>query len=454
MSNSQNRSCIALVLAAGEGTRMKSGSPKVLHKVAGLEMVNHVVKVVADAEVDLCAVVTGNQSDLVEDAITNFNKNAVFFPQLKRLGTANAVLAAESALEQGFDDVLVLFGDTPLLRPQTLVQMRQCLADGADVAVLGFHAEDPTGYGRLVEKDGRLVAIREHKEASAEELAIQFCNGGIMAINGDKCLELVKSVSNNNNKGEYYLTDLAEIANERGLNVVAHKGDEQEILGINNRVDLAHAEQIWQERRRQELMLDGVSMIAPQTVFLSYDSIIGSETTLEPCQVFGPGVKIGSGVRIRSYCHFEQCIVDNDCDIGPYARLRPGAEISQSGKVRNFVEIKNAKIGTGAKINHLSYIGDADIGAKANIGAGTITCNYDGVKKHETVIEDAAFIGSDSQLIAPVRIGKGAYVGAGSSITSDVPPGALGIARGRQANIEGWMERKKAGEPKPEGSAS
>ncbi|MCP4184587.1 MAG: bifunctional UDP-N-acetylglucosamine diphosphorylase/glucosamine-1-phosphate N-acetyltransferase GlmU [Hyphomicrobiales bacterium] len=437
MSNSQNRSCIALVLAAGEGTRMKSGIPKVLHKVAGLEMVNHVVKVVGDAQVDLCAVVSGNQSELVESAIINFNKEAVFFPQLKRLGTANAVLAAQSALEQGFDDVLVLFGDAPLLRPQTLVQMRQCLADGADVAVLGFHADDPYGYGRLVEKDGKLIAIREHKEASEEELAIQFCNGGIMAINGAKCLELVKSVSNNNSKGEYYLTDVVEIANERGLNVVAHKGDEQEILGINNRVELAEAEQIWQERRRRELMLDGVSMVAPQTVFLSYDTIIGSETTLEPCQVFGPGVQIGSGVKIRAYCHFEQSIVDNDCDIGPYARLRPGTEISQSGKVGNFVEIKNAKIETGAKVNHLSYIGDAEVGERVNIGAGTITCNYDGVNKHLTQIGAGAFIGSNSALVAPVSIGENAYVGSGSVVTKNAPADSLVVSRARQTTMEG-----------------
>jgi len=437
MSKSQKRSCIALVLAAGEGTRMKSTIPKVLHQVAGLAMVNHVVKAVAEAHVDCCAVVTGNQSDLVEQAISGFNQQAEFFPQVQRLGTAHAVLAAESALARGFDDVLVLFGDTPLLRPETLLQMRQCLADGADVAVLGFHADDPTGYGRLVEEDGRLVAIREHKECSAEELAIRFCNGGIMAINGAKCLELVKSVSNNNSKGEYYLTDLAQIANERGLKVVSHKGDELEILGINNRVELAEAEQIWQQRRRRELMLDGVSMIAPHTVFLSHDTAIGVDTTLEPNQLFGPGVMIGKGVRIRGYCHFEQCNIGDDCDIGPYARLRPGTAIAPKGKVGNFVEIKNAKIASGAKVNHLSYIGDAEIGEKANIGAGTITCNYDGVNKHLTRIGAGAFIGSNSALVAPVSIGENAYVGSGSVVTKNAPDDSLVVSRARQTTMEG-----------------
>ena len=416
---------------------MKSSLPKVLHKVASLEMVNHVVAITHRSQVNLCAVVTGNQGELVRKSVSSLHSDTLFFEQRQRLGTANAVLAAKEVLSEDYDDVLVLFGDTPLLRSETLGHMRQCLAEGADVAVLGFRTDDPFGYGRLLEKDGQLIAIREHKEASETERKVNFCNGGIMAINGKLCLELVNSISNDNLKGEYYLTDLVEIAHERGLSVVTHEGDEKEILGINTRVELAHAEALWQERRRRELMLEGVSMSAPQTVHLSHDTKIGRETTLEPYQVFGPGVCIGASVKVRAYCHFEQCSVDDDCDIGPYARLRPGTEISRSGKVGNFVEIKNAKIAAGAKVNHLSYIGDANVGEKANIGAGTITCNYDGVNKHFTEIGAGAFIGSNSALVAPVSIGENAYVGSGSVVTRNAPPDSLVVSRARQTTMEG-----------------
>lgn len=439
MPNNNQRSCLTIVLAAGEGTRMKSALPKVLHKVAGLEMVNHVVATAMEAstsEEDLCVVVTGNNRDLVEEAVGKRFEDAMFFEQKERLGTANAVMAAENSLLYGFDDVLVLFGDTPLLRADTLVRMRQYLADGADVAVLGFRTDNPFGYGRMLEDDGQLIAIREHKEASEEERKVSFCNGGIMAINGEKCLDLVCAISNNNAKGEYYLTDIVEVACAKGLRVVAHEGDGQEILGINTRVELAEAEEIWQERKRIDLMLSGVSMRAPQTVFLSHDTVIGAETSLEPNQVFGPGVSIGEGVKIRAYCHFEQCSVGDNCDIGPYARLRPGAEISNKAKVGNFVEIKKAEIGEGAKVNHLSYIGDAIVGAGANIGAGTITCNYDGVNKHLTEIGAGAFIGSNSALVAPVKIGNNAYVGSGSVVTKNAPADSLVVSRARQVTME------------------
>jgi bifunctional UDP-N-acetylglucosamine pyrophosphorylase/glucosamine-1-phosphate N-acetyltransferase len=437
MPNLRKRTCLTIILAAGEGTRMKSSIPKVLHKIASLEMINHVVKSAGRAEVDLCAVVTGNRHELVETAVGSVNPEILFFRQHKQSGTANAVLAAEQALQRGFDDVLVLFGDTPLLQSQTLAQMRKCLTDGADVAVLGFRTDNPHGYGRLVEKDGQLIAIREHKEANAQELEIKFCNGGIMAINGKKCLELVRSVSNDNNKGEYYLTDVAEIAYRRGLNVVAHEGNEEEIFGINTRVELADAESIWQQRKRRELMLAGVSMSAPQTVFLSHDTQIGADTILEPGQVFGPGVSVGERVRVRAYCHFEQCRIEDDCQIGPYARLRPGAEISKSAKIGNFVEIKNARVGERAKVNHLSYLGDANIGEGANIGAGTITCNYDGVSKHLTEIGAGAFVGSNSALVAPLSIGDNAYIGSGSVVTKNAPADSLVVSRARQTTMEG-----------------
>ena len=420
---------------------MNSSMPKVLHKVAGLEMVNHVVSAAQQARVDFCALVTGNKRELVEKAVGRVlcgeDREVSFFKQHQRLGTANAALAASEALQQNFDDVLVLFGDTPLLQPATLQQMRKCLEEGAHVAVLGFRCENPFGYGRLIEKEGHLIAIREHKEASKDELEINFCNGGIMAVDGGKCLALLEAISNDNLKGEYYLTDMVEIAFKQGLNVVAYEGDEKEILGINTPVELAQAETLWQQRKRKELMLAGVSMSAPETVFLSHDTKIGAETSLEPFQVFGPGVKLGSRIKIRAYCHFEQCTIDDDSDIGPYARLRPGTNISASGKVGNFVEIKNAKVGEGAKVNHLSYIGDAIIGTGANIGAGTITCNYDGVNKHLTQIGADAFIGSNSALVAPVSIGDNAYVGSGSVVTKNAPAESLIVSRARQTTMEG-----------------
>ncbi len=437
MSNHTHRSSLTIILAAGEGTRMKSSLPKVLHKVAGLEMVNHVVKTAINADVDLRVVVTGNQRELVENSVEAIHEDIMFFEQKERLGTANAVLAAENALEYGFDDVLVVFGDTPLLKPETLTQMRATLADGADVTVLGFRTSTPEGYGRLIEENGQLIAIREHKEATEEERKIQFCNGGIMAINGEHCLDLVRSVKDDNAKKEFYLTDIAEIAHSRGLKVVAIEGEEEEILGINTRVELASAEAIWQERSRHEMMLSGVTMSAPATVFLSHDTKIGAETTLEPNQYFGPGVTIGNSTKIRANCHFEECSVADNCDIGPYARLRPGAQISNSAKVGNFVEIKKANVGEGAKVNHLSYIGDAEIGAKANIGAGTITCNYDGVNKHLTKIGAGSFIGSNSALVAPVTIGENVYVGSGSVVTKNAPDESLVVSRARQTTMEG-----------------
>jgi len=437
MTNVKKRSCLTIILAAGAGTRMKSSLPKVLHKIAGLEMVNHVVAATICAQVDTCAVVTGNQRQRVEEGINAAHGEVLFFEQREQSGTANAVLAAKEAIARGFDDIIVLFGDTPLIRSETLLRMRKCLADGADVAVLGFRTANPDGYGRLVEKDGVLVAIREHKEASEEELAINFCNGGIMAISGEKCLELMNSVSNKNSKGEFYLTDVAQIASKRGLNVVAYEGDEEEILGINTLVELAQAESIWQRRKREELMLEGVTMVAPETVYLSHDTVIGKDTRLEPNQVFGPGVTIGENVNIRAYCHFEQSEIGDGCEIGPYARLRPGTKLSKAVKVGNFVEIKNAKIAQGAKVNHLSYIGDALVGAGANIGAGTITCNYDGVNKHQTIIGEGVFVGSNSSLVAPVTIGDNAYVGSGSVITKDAPAGSLVVSRTRQTTMEG-----------------
>lgn len=438
------RTCLSLILAAGEGTRMRSNLPKVLHEVANIPMLSHVMRVCKAAQSDKIAVVIGKGSELVIDVVQNENSNASAHIQTERLGTAHAVLAAREAIEQGADDILILFGDTPLLAPETLSNMRNVLSGGAAIVVVGFHAKDPTGYGRLLEEGEKLVAIREHAEATEEERAIDFCNGGIMGLSGDHALALLDAVDDNNAKGEYYLTDVVEIANSKGLSVKALEAPESELIGVNTRNGLAEVELLWQNTAREKLMASGVTMQAPETVFLSADTIIEPDVELEPNVVFGPKVVVKSGAMIKAFSHFEGATIGKNADIGPFARLRPGTDLSSDTKVGNFVEVKNAVVHEGAKINHLTYVGDAEIGSKANIGAGTITCNYDGINKHKTTIGAGAFIGSNSALVAPVTIGDGAYVASGSVITEDVPSGALGIGRGRQANKDGMGEEIRA----------
>jgi bifunctional UDP-N-acetylglucosamine pyrophosphorylase/glucosamine-1-phosphate N-acetyltransferase len=435
------RSCLSIILAAGEGTRMRSALPKVLHPIAGLPMVAHVVKSARGAAGAHVAIVVGREAEAVREAVRPFAPDAETFVQSERLGTAHAVLTAKPAIERGYDDVMVMFGDTPLVEAKALAELRGGLATGADVVVMGFRAPDPTGYGRLIEKDGALVAIREERDCSGEERKITFCNGGLMAISGTRALELLDAVGNDNAKSEYYLTDIVGIAAAKGLKVAATEAPYESILGINNRAELAEAEAIWQRRKRRELMLAGVSMPAPETVFLSHDTEIGEDAVVEPHVVFAPGVKVAGGARIRSFSHLEGATVASGAEIGPFARLRPGARIGRKGKVGNFCEVKNAVLEEGAKVNHLTYVGDAHVGAKANIGAGTITCNYDGFSKHHTEIGAGAFIGSNSALVAPVRIGENAYVASGSVITSDVPSDALAFGRARQENKDGMARR-------------
>jgi bifunctional UDP-N-acetylglucosamine pyrophosphorylase/glucosamine-1-phosphate N-acetyltransferase len=435
------RSCLAVILAAGEGTRMKSALPKVLHEVAGLPLVGHVVKAARREPGVKVALVVGREAEKVKAAVESFAPDAAVFVQAERLGTAHAVLAAREAIAAGHDDILILFGDTPLIEPQSLAALRAALANGADVAVAGFYAPDPTGYGRLIVKNGALVAIREHKDASEAERAIDFCNGGLMAVSGAQALSLLDAVGNANAQGEYYLTDIVEIAAACGLAVAATEAPYESILGINTRLELAEAESAWQARRRRELMLAGVTMHAPDTVHLCHDTEIATDAVVEPNVVFGPGVTVAAGARIRAFSHLEGAVVGENAEIGPFARLRPGTELRAKAKVGNFCEVKKAVVEEGAKVNHLTYIGDARIGAGANIGAGTITCNYDGFSKHHTEIGAGAFIGSNSALVAPVSIGAGAYVASGSVVTRDVPADALAFGRARQENKEGIGRR-------------
>lgn len=437
-----NRSLLSVVLAAGLGTRMRSSLPKVMHPLGNLPMVGHVLKAVGTTEGRDVAVVVGPDMESLEALVKELAPGASAHVQTDRFGTAHAVLAAQEAISSRvYDDVLVLFGDTPLVRPETISQVRKTLADGADVVVLGFEAANPFGYGRVLTRDGTVVAIREEKDATEEERGVTFCNSGIMGFRGALALDLLKAIGNDNAKGEYYLTDAVEIANARGLKVVAETADEDEVQGVNTRVQLAACEAIFQQRMRLAAMEAGVTLQAPETVFFSHDTVLGPDVVVEPNVVFGPGVRVESGVRIKAFSHLEGATVAEGAILGPYARLRPGADISANAHVGNFVEIKNAHVGVGAKVNHLTYIGDAEIGAATNIGAGTITCNYDGYLKHHTKIGANSFVGSHATLVAPVTIGDGAFIAAGSVITTAVSDDTLAIARGRQVNKVGMAAK-------------
>jgi bifunctional UDP-N-acetylglucosamine pyrophosphorylase/glucosamine-1-phosphate N-acetyltransferase len=346
---------------------------------------------------------------------------------------------------RGHDDILVMFGDTPLIDPRALALAREKLASGHHVVVMGFRADNPAGYGRLIEQDGALVAIREDRDCSEAERRINFCNGGLMAISGAHALDLLDKVGNANAKSEYYLTDIVGIAHAAGLRVVATEVAYDSVLGVNTLAELAEVEALWQARRRREAMLSGVAMIAPETVYFAHDTRIAADVAIEPNVFFGPGVTVEAGAVIHAFCHIEGSLIGEGCHVGPFARLRPGTELDEAAKVGNFCEVKKAKVEAGAKINHLTYIGDARIGAGANIGAGTITCNYDGFSKSVTDIGKGAFIGSNSSLVAPVHIGDGAYVASGSVITDDVPDDGLAFGRARQKTLpeRGRMLRER-----------
>jgi bifunctional UDP-N-acetylglucosamine pyrophosphorylase/glucosamine-1-phosphate N-acetyltransferase len=443
------RTCLGVLLAAGEGVRMRSARPKALHEVAGRPMLAHALDALAAAGADAIAVVIGPDRDDVAAEALKRAPGAQIFVQSERRGTAHAVLAARAAIARGYDDVLVSYADIPLISADALAALREGLAGGAGLVALGFEASDPTGYGRLIESEEGLWAIREHKDASPAERAIRRCNAGPMAFAGAQALAMLDAVGCDNAQREYYLTDLVAIARARGLRAEAQMAGEEEVMGVNDRIQLAEAEAAMQRRLRRRAMRDGATLIAPETVFLSMDSTIGRDVVIEPHVVIGKGVTIEDGATIHAFSHLEGAHVASLASIGPYARLRPGADIAEKAKVGNFVEIKAASIEAGAKVNHLSYIGDARVGAGANIGAGTITCNYDGFTKSRTDIGAGAFVGSNSALVAPVKIGDGAYVGSGSVVTKDVEPDALAVARGHQITKPGWAkafrERKKKG---------
>lgn len=440
----------AVILAAGLGTRMKSDLPKCAHAVAGRPMVQWAIDLARKSGADRIVTVHGRKSPQIAALGEAVGTETAL--QDPPLGTGHAVRAAEGALK-GFDgDVIVLYGDTPLITPETVSRVFDALQGGASVAVLGFEPEDAAAYGRLIENAaGELERIVEFKDANAEERAVRLCNSGVMAGNAKLMFELLSEVTNDNANKEYYLTDVVGLARSRGLKAVAVRGDEAEVLGVNSRADLAEAEAAWQARKRAEVMKDGATLIAPDTVWFSHDTHIGRDVMIEPNVFFGPGVSVEDNAIIHGFSHLEGCIVRKGAHVGPFVRLRPAADIGPKAKVGNFVEVKKSTLGEGAKASHLSYIGDAEVGANANIGAGTITCNYDGFGKNKTVIGEGAFIGSNSSLVAPVTIGAGAYTGSGSVVTEDVPADALALARAKQANKEGWASRFRAAMTKRKG---
>lgn len=431
----------AVILAAGKGTRMRSSLPKVMHEVGGRPMIDWSIDLARQCGCERIIVVVSADNQTLDTHITKTLGKDAIAVQHPQLGTGHAVQSAQAALKSFEGDVVVLYGDTPLIPVDAIEALFGELDGGAAVGVLGFEATEPGAYGRLITNStGELQAIVEAKEASDEELAVSFCNSGVMAGSASVLFQLLSQVDNNNSKGEFYLTDIVGLARQAGKTCRAVACDEADVQGVNSRLELAEVEASFQSRRRSELLASGITMSAPETVFLSFDTEIEPDVVIEQHVVFGPNVSVQTGARLRAFSHIEGARIARDCVIGPYARLRPGANLEAEVRVGNFVEIKNTHMGKGAKANHLSYLGDGEVGDGANIGAGTIFCNYDGFLKYQTKVGKGAFIGSNSALVAPVSIGDGAFVGSGSVITKDVAPDALAIARGRQVERTDWAK--------------
>jgi len=440
-----SRARAAVILAAGQGTRMKSDLPKVLHQVGGRPMLDWAIAAVRGAGVSRIVVVVGRAAPALNAHVEKtLGANAVAV-QDSPLGTGHAVRAAEPALADFDGDVVVLYGDGPLIQSPRIEELFAVRARSDGMVVLGFEAANPFGYGRLiVGSNGTLERVVEEKDASAAERAIILCNSGLVCADAKTLFRLLAMVKKNESKGEYYLTDVPAVGRAEGVVTRVTMADESETLGVNSRAELAQAEAVFQARARKAAMEGGATLIDPASVFFSYDTEIAPDVIVEPNVFFGPGVKIGKGARIKTSCRLEGAEVGPGVQLGPFAQLRPGAKLGPGSHIGNFVEVKNSNIGEGAKANHLAYVGDADVGPRANLGAGTITCNYDGFDKHRTTIGADAFIGSDTALVAPVTVGDGAYTGTGSVITKDVPAGALAVGRARQENIEGWADKNRA----------
>ena len=429
-----------VILAAGMGSRMNSDLPKVLHEVAGLPLIGHAMRAGAALSPERTIVVTGHGAEAVEAMVTRLNPEAVCVRQKEQLGTGHAVDQAREALADFDGTVIVLYGDTPFVSVGTLEQLVAQRAD-ADVAVLGFEAQEPARYGRLVTQGDALTRIVEAKDATEAELAISLCNSGVIAAGCETLFDLISKLDRNNEGQEYYLTDVVGLANAGGLRATYVTCDEAETMGVNDRAQLAQAEGVFQRRARRAAMLGGVTLAEPDSVYFSHDTAIERDVWVGPNVVFGPGVQIAQGARIEAFSHLEGCAVGPRTNIGPFARLRPGAQLSQGARIGNFVEIKNATIADGAKVNHLSYVGDASVGEAANLGAGTIICNYDGVMKHRTEIGARAFVGSNTLLVAPVKMGADSMTATGTVLTRDVPEGAMAIGRAKAVIKPGFATK-------------
>jgi len=439
-----SRARAAIILAAGQGKRMKSDTPKMLHQMGGRALVDWSIALARDlACARTVVVIPPNAPALAERVASVLGPGSTAIQDVPR-GTGDAARAASSALSDFDGDVVVYFGDTPLIRVETLAKMFAARDAGANVVTLAFHADDPTGYGRvIVDGAGEFVKNVEHRDADKDELAIHLCNAGALVGDAKVMFNLLSMLRNDNAQQEFYLTDIPGMARAAGMKVAIVEALESELLGVNSRAQLAEAEAAFQKRAREAAMEAGVTLIDPASVFFSYDTIIEPDVVIEPHVFFGRGVKVARGAVIHAYCHVDQTEIGPKAEIGPFARFRPGAKLGPKVKIGNFVEVKNSNFGEGAKASHLAYIGDADVGARTNIGAGTIVCNYDGFDKYRATIGEDAFIGSDTALVSPVRIGNRAYTGTGSVITKDVPDGALGVARGRQVNLEGWADANR-----------
>lgn len=437
-----NTDTTIVILAAGKGTRMKSALPKVLHEAAGKPLLGHVVEIAKTAKPSKIVIVVAPSMDDVAAYAHSLGDNVETCIQEEPKGTGDAARSALDLVPNTPGTVVFFNGDTALLKPETIVEMSDACSAGTAVTVLGFEAADPTNYGRLVcDEDGSLISIVEEKDANAEQRKLTLCNGGAMAISRTHFHELLGALSESPASGEYYVTEVPELARARGLSCSVIVRPEEEIFGVDSRVDLAFAEKILQQRLRSKFLSSGVTLRDPESVYFCSDTIIGTDVIIEPHVVFGPGSVVGNNVTVKAFSHIEGTVIGNNCAVGPYARLRPGTQLGEGAKIGNFVETKKANIEAGAKVSHLTYIGDARVGEGANIGAGTITCNYDGFNKHFTDIGAGAFVGSNSSLVAPVKIGDGAYLGSGSVVTKDVEPDALAVTRAQQNEKPGWAAR-------------
>lgn len=442
--NIQMTDLTTIILAAGEGTRMKSDTPKLLHPVGGLPIIGHVVRAALGAGANTLAVVTGPGHEKIRAAVSANAPQATFYEQSERRGTAHAALMAEPAWRNATGIIAIVYGDHPLLHPGIFKLVTQCIAEGKDAAILGFEPADPTGYGRLLTDGDKVLEIREHKDATEDERKIGLCNACILAFKADVFRDAIHKIDDNNAQNEFYLGDLVIHANAAGADIGYAIAPADDVMGVNSQSQRADAEKVYQNRLRHQMLEAGVMMTDPGSVFFSYDTKIGRNVTIEPNVYFGPAVEIEDSVEIRAFSHIEGAKIGQGGHIGPFARLRPGTNLLAKARVGNFVEVKNANIGVGAKLNHLSYIGDADIGADTNVGAGAITCNYDGINKHRTIIGAGVFVGSNSSLVAPVTIGDNAYIGSGSTISGNVPEDALALGRARQENKPGYAPKLRA----------